>query len=109
MKQLTANVFVETGLDDLIDILEGDATQTLSDLAGPVDFLLLDGWKDLYLPVLRLLEPRLAPGALIVADNTEHQGLEPYLEHVRDPANGYVSSNFVVRGEDGIEISSRAA
>ncbi|MGL6236628.1 MAG: O-methyltransferase [Segniliparus sp.] len=101
-------VFAETGLDDLIAILEGDATQTLADLAGPVDFVLLDGWKDLYLPVLQLLEPLLAPGALVVADNTGLPGLEPYLEHVRDSANGYVSSNFVVRGEDGIEISCRA-
>lgn len=101
-------VFAETGLDDLITVLEGDATETLTDLAGPVDFVLLDGWKDLYLPVLRLLEPRLSPGALVVADNTGLPGLEPYLEHVRNQENGYTSSNFVVRDEDGIEISCRA-
>ncbi|MEK8171963.1 class I SAM-dependent methyltransferase [Streptomyces sp. M19] len=49
--------FAETGLDDLITVLEGDARETLAALEGPVDFILLDGWKDLCLPVLKLLEP----------------------------------------------------
>ena len=35
----------------------------LRDLPTPVDLLLLDGWKDLYLPVLELVAPRLRPGA----------------------------------------------
>src|ERR1700753_1917241 len=42
--------FAATGLDDVITILEGDALATLADLEGAVDFILLDGWKDLYLP-----------------------------------------------------------
>jgi predicted O-methyltransferase YrrM len=49
--------FAETGLDDVIRILEGDALATLAELAGPVNFVLLDGWKDLYLPVIHLLQP----------------------------------------------------
>ena len=60
----------EAGLADLVTILAGDARQTLADLPGPVGFVLLDGWKNLYLPVLRLLEPRLAAGALVLADDT---------------------------------------
>ena len=62
--------FTETGLDDVITILEGDALTTLDGVAGSVDFVLLDGWKDLYLPVIKQLEPRLPTGALTVADNT---------------------------------------
>ena len=42
--------FAKTGLDDLITVLEGDALSTLASLDGPVDFVLLDGWKELYLP-----------------------------------------------------------
>ncbi len=64
--------FAETGLDDLITILEGDALSTLADLDGAVDLVLLDGWKELYVPVIKLLEPHLSSGALVVADNTEH-------------------------------------
>ncbi|MGW1993706.1 O-methyltransferase [Embleya sp. NPDC001921] len=97
--------FAETGLDDLITVLEGDARDTLRELDAPADFLLLDGWKELCLPVLRLLEPRLRPGTLVVADDVELSNLQPYLDYVRDPENGYHNVTFPV--EDGMEISCR--
>jgi predicted O-methyltransferase YrrM len=100
--------FRETGLDDLITILEGDALSTLAGLDGPVDFVLLDGWKELYVPVIELLEPSLSPGALIVADNTEAADTRPYLDRVRNPDNGYVSFNFPARSSDSMELSCRA-
>jgi predicted O-methyltransferase YrrM len=101
--------FAATGLDDLITVLEGDALTTLDGVDGPVEFVLLDGWKELYLPVTKLLEPKLSAGALIVADNTSMDDAKPYLDHVRDPGNGYVSVNFPVReGDDSMEISCRA-
>ena len=49
---------------------------------------MLDGWKGMYLEVPTLLQPTLSPGALVIADNTESAGLQPYLEHVRAPENG---------------------
>ncbi|GAB1815111.1 O-methyltransferase [Mycobacterium sp. MUNTM1] len=101
--------FAETGLDDVITILEGDALSTLAEVPGPVDFVLLDGWKDLYLPVLELLEPRLSPGVLVIADNASSADMAPYLERVRNPENGYVSFNFQVRDSDSMEISCRTS
>lgn len=101
--------FAETGLDDVITILEGDALSTLADVPGPVDFVLLDGWKDLYLPVLELLEPRLSPGVLVIADNASSADMAPYLDRVRNPENGYVSFNFQVRDSDSMEISCRTS
>lgn len=101
--------FAETGLADVITILEGDALSTLAELDGSVDFVLLDGWKDLYLPVIELLEPRLSTGALIVADNTNAEDTGPYLDHVRNPANGYVGFNFAVRDSDSMELSCRTS
>jgi predicted O-methyltransferase YrrM len=97
----------EAGLAGLVTILEGDALETLADLPGPVGFVLLDGWKNLYLPVLRLLEPRLAPGALILADDTVSMAAEmtDYLSYVRDPAHGYLSISFPE--SDGLEITCR--
>ena len=100
--------FAETGLDDLITVLEGDALTTLADLDTEVQFVLLDGWKELYLPVLKLLEPRLSAGALVIADNTSMADTQPYLDYVRDPGNDYVSVNFPVREGDSMEISCRA-
>ncbi|MGW6010562.1 O-methyltransferase [Streptomyces sp. NPDC055210] len=99
------DTFAATGLDDVITVLEGDALQTLAALTQPVGFLFLDGWKDLCLPVLRLLEPHIAPGTLVVADDVDLPDLGPYLDHVRDTANGYHSVTFPV--EDGLEISCR--
>ncbi|WP_410431235.1 O-methyltransferase [Mycolicibacterium sphagni] len=100
--------FADVGLGDLITILEGDATQTLAAIDEPVNFVLLDGWKDLYVPVLKLLEPRLSPGALVVADNTGLADAQPYVDYIRDPVNGYVGVSFPVRNHDAMEISCRA-
>lgn len=94
----------QAGLAGVVTILQGDALETLASVAGPVGFVLLDGWKALYLPVLRLLQPRLTPGALIVADDTRLESAAGYLAHVRDPGSGFVSVGFPVDG--GIEISS---
>ncbi len=94
----------EAGVGDAVTILSGDALETLADVPGPVRLVLLDGWKDLCLPVLRLLEPKLAPGALVVADDITHTTMANYLQYVRDSANGYVTVAFPV--EDGLEISS---
>lgn len=95
----------QAGVAGVVTILHGDALETLADIDGPVGFALLDGWKDLCLPVLRLLEDKLAPGALVVADDTTFDSMGDYLSYVRDPANGYVSVAFPV--EDGMEISCR--
>jgi predicted O-methyltransferase YrrM len=101
--------FSDTGLDDLITVLDGDALSTLAELDGPVDFVLLDGWKELYLPVIKLLEPQLSPGALIVADNTESPDVRSYLDYVHGNESGYVSFNFAVRDSDSMELSCYAA
>ena len=93
----------EAGVGGPVTILAGDARQTLADVPGPIGLVLLDGWKDLCLPVLRLLEPRLAPGAVVAADDSSFASMAAYLEYVRDPAYGYVSVAFPV--EDGMEIS----
>jgi predicted O-methyltransferase YrrM len=94
----------EAGVGEVVTILPGDALETLADVPGPVGLVLLDGWKNLCLPVLRLLEPKLAPGALVAADDSSFANMADYLAYVRDPANGYVSVNFPV--EDGVELSS---
>ena len=94
----------QAGLAGVVTILEGDALETLATVTGPVGLVLLDGWKDLYLPVLRLLQPRLTPGALVVADDSSFESVAGYLAYVRDPGHGFVSVEFPV--EDGMEVSS---
>lgn len=93
----------EAGLAGVATILEGDARETLPGLPVSIGLVLLDGWKELCLPVLRLLEPRLKPGALVIGDDSSFSTMADYLAYVRDPANGYVSVAFPV--EDGMEVS----
>ena len=97
------------GLLDYVDLREGDALETLKGIAGGVTLLFLDGWKKLYLPVLKLLEPALEPGAMVVADDLDlfPEVLKPYLAYVRNPANGYVSVELPIG--DRLELSVRTA
>jgi predicted O-methyltransferase YrrM len=99
--------FEEAGLIDYVEVREGDAQETLRTLEGPVDVLFLDGWKNLYLPVLKLLEPRLRPGAAVIGDDLDlfPDKLQPYLARVRNPAHGYVSVTIPLG--DGMELSTR--
>jgi predicted O-methyltransferase YrrM len=90
------------GLVDLVEFREGDALKTLSvDLPETIDLLLLDGAKALYPEILDLIESRLRPGALLVADNADYS--PEYLARVRSIANGYISVPFA----DDVELSMR--
>lgn len=102
----------EVDLDSLVEFRAGDAMETLAnELPTAIDFLYLDGAKEMYLDVLKLVEPSLRPGAVVAADNTNHEGVESFLAYVRDPANGYVSSAIQTNSRDrgsSHEISIRS-
>ena len=95
----------EAGLDGFADVRLGDALETLREVPEPVDLVFLDGWKDLYLPVLKLLTPRLRRGAVVLADNifTFKKDLRPYVQYVQSGANGFESTTL--RIADGFEYS----
>ena len=57
------------GLESYVQFHLGDARETLAKLPGPFDFVLVDLWKDLYCPCFELFHPKLAPAALVAADN----------------------------------------
>jgi predicted O-methyltransferase YrrM len=99
--------FRTAGLADLIEVRVGDAFETLKSGLDAIDLVLLDGWKPLYLPMLKFLEPRLASGAVIVADDLSiaPEALASYVGYVREPANGYVSLEVPLG--DRLEISVR--
>ncbi|MBB1626460.1 O-methyltransferase [Achromobacter sp. UMC71] len=90
------------GLVDLVEFRQGDALQTLAtDLPDHIDLVLLDGAKALYSDILTLLESRLRPGAMIVADNADY--CPEYLARVRSPESGYLSTPF----SGDVEVSMR--
>ena len=95
------------GLDGYVEFRIGDALASLAQLPGPFDFVLIDLWKDLYVPVFELLHPKLAPGALIVADNMLHPEsarahASAYRERVRAATD--MSSVLLAVG-NGLELS----
>jgi predicted O-methyltransferase YrrM len=90
-------------LHDLVEIREGDALETLARDLSTIDLVLLDGAKPLYLKVLKLLEPHLRVGALLVADNADW--CPEYLACVRSRENGYLSVPFA----NDVELSMRTA
>ncbi|MHC2331607.1 O-methyltransferase [Bradyrhizobium sp. USDA 4454] len=93
---------VAGGLDDLVEIREGDALTTLrSDLPDTIDLVLLDGAKALYSDILDLVQGRLKSGAFVVADNADDS--PDYLARVRLPASGYISVPFA----EDVELSMR--
>ncbi|MCI0636461.1 MAG: class I SAM-dependent methyltransferase [Actinobacteria bacterium] len=104
-RRASANL-AEAHLGDLVELRVGDALETLRDLRGPIDLLFLDGWNDLYLPVLELVQPHLTPGALVAADMSKddpHHAL--YREYVRDPRHGYFTIEVPL--DDGVVASVR--
>jgi len=97
--------FEEAGLSDRIDLRVGDAFDTLADFSDGIALIFLDGWKGLYLPLLRSLEPFLVAGAIVVADDTL---LLPdlcaeYVDYVRSATDLYVSVGLPI--DDGLEVS----
>lgn len=57
------------GLADHVTWQIGDAVELLDDFEDPIDFVLLDIWKDMYIPCFDAFYPRLADRALVAADN----------------------------------------
>ncbi|AAW60312.1 O-methyltransferase [Gluconobacter oxydans] len=64
------------GLADYVDFRHGDALSLIGRMDDGIDFVLMDLWKDLYVPCLEAVLPKLAPGAIIVADNMRVPGGE---------------------------------
>ena len=94
------------GLGRRVKVVAGDALRVIPLLSGRFDFVLIDAAKEDYLDYLRQLEPKLVPGAVVVADNTGifRRDLAPYLEHVRDSAGRWLSREHDFGG-DAMEVS----
>jgi predicted O-methyltransferase YrrM len=97
--------FAEAGVSEFIDLRVGDARETLKDCGGPLDLVLLDGWKDIELDVLRILEPQLRRGALVFTDNiyTFEADNHGQREYMADPRNGFRA--IVLPFKDGMEMA----
>lgn len=98
--------FEEAGLSEFIELREGDLRQTLQDVVGPVDFMLIDIWE-VSRPALERVSPNLRPGAIVVCDNTAAYADEyrDYFDFVNDPRNRF--RTMTVPFEGGFELTVR--
>jgi predicted O-methyltransferase YrrM len=97
------------GLSGWVDLRRGDARELIPALDADIDFVLLDLWKELYVPCYELLLPKLAVGGMVVADNmlqpAEHRSdAEAYRRRVRITPG--VASVLLPIGS-GLELSRR--
>ena len=104
-----ANI-LEAGLSDCVEIRVGDAMETLADPGGGIDLLLIDGSKELYLPILKMLAPRLRQGGVVLADDVLSpfikRTLAAYMDYMQDDRHGCASAT--VPFPDGFEYSVKA-
>jgi predicted O-methyltransferase YrrM len=82
----------EAGLADSVDLRCGDALALLAEDPGPFDFVLLDIWKDLYLPCFEAVYPKLSDEGVIASDNMvepahDRHSVRAYREAVRTKAD----------------------
>jgi caffeoyl-CoA O-methyltransferase len=88
---IASRYFAAADLDDRIELRLGDATQTLRDIPGEIDFAFIDADKPGYIAYYELLVPRMRPGGIICADNvlwfgqvTEPDVIDERLTGIRD-------------------------
>lgn len=89
----------DAGLSNYVEVKIGDAMETLSDYPNTIDFLFLDGWKNLYLPLIKMLEPKFNSGTLIYADNMDMSDTEDYADYINHSSS---YSNQVIHNGKGV-------
>ena len=98
----------KVGLENTVTCIEGDALKTLPELEGEFDFIFLDAVKRDYLRYLKIIEPKLKPGALVVADNVirSARAMEDFLDYIQESPNyDTVIIRASMEKNDGISIS----
>lgn len=74
--------FQSAGVAHLIEVRVGDALETLQNHKDPIDLLLLDGWKDVYLALFQMLASNFHTKTLIYVDNADMSQTKDFLKVV---------------------------
>jgi predicted O-methyltransferase YrrM len=103
--RLARDHFVEAGVSDYIDLREGDIRQTLRDIEGPVDFLLLDIWAPMARPAIDLVAGKMRKRGTVVTDTTikRRRDYAHLFDFLENRANGFTTMTLPFDG--GLEMS----
>ena len=86
--------FKKARVNDLIELRVGDAMETLKNHNESIDLLLLDGWKDLYLPLFRMLESNFHNKTYIYVDNADMADTQAFLKTISRDGTYQLKSMF---------------
>jgi predicted O-methyltransferase YrrM len=98
----------KVGLENVVTCVEGDALQTLQKIEGPIDFVFIDALKKDYFKYFKILEPKLKPGAVVVADNVivSAKDMKDFLDYVQTSPNyDTVIIRCSLEKKDGMSVS----
>ncbi|NIP24668.1 MAG: methyltransferase domain-containing protein [Phycisphaerae bacterium] len=98
----------KVGLEKTVTCIEGDALKTLPTLKGKFDFVFIDALKRDYFKYLKLIEPKLKPGAVIVGDNVIRSAgaMKDFLDYIQEsPDYDTVIIRASMEKNDGMSIS----
>ena len=108
MARQTRENLQKVGLEKTVTCIEGDALKTLPTLEGSFDFIFIDALKRDYLKYLKLVESKLKPGAVIVADNVirSASAMQDFLDYIQNsPDYDTVIIRASLEKQDGMSIS----
>jgi predicted O-methyltransferase YrrM len=100
------------GVEDLVDLIEGDASETIPGIDDVFDVVFLDAEKEDYEQLFQAARTKLEPGALVVADNVlSHQETlaaysqarqsDPTVESVTVPLDRGLELSVILHGDLG--------
>jgi predicted O-methyltransferase YrrM len=98
----------KVGLANTVTCIEGDALKSLPALEGEFDFVFLDALKRDYFKYLKLIEPKLKSGAVLVADNVirSAKAMEDFLDYIQESPNyDTVIIRASMEKNDGMSVS----
>jgi caffeoyl-CoA O-methyltransferase len=98
----------EAGLEDWVDLIEGDALEAIPGIADVFDVVFLDAEKEQYEELFEQAREKLEPGAVVIADNvlsheetlgaySEARQSDPTLESVTLPHDRGLELTVVLR------------
>jgi predicted O-methyltransferase YrrM len=95
----------EAGLDGWVELVEGDALETLPGIDDVFDVVLLDAAKDEYERYFELARTKVEPGGVVLADNVlSHEDVLGAYSRARQSDPGLVS--VTVPLDRGIEVTA---
>ncbi len=103
--KLARENFAKAGVEDRIELIEGDALEILKTLTGTYDLVFIDAAKEQYRAYLDLVYSRIPKGGIIVAHNAVRMAssMRGYLDHVQNHPE--LDTVILTTGDDGVALS----